>query len=66
MRRGDIWTVAGGKDYADKARPVVIIQRMMLIHAKPAEGRQGLMRCNFRTGERAIAHRVLRREDGLK
>ena len=26
MRRGDIWTVAGGKDYAGKARPVVIIQ----------------------------------------
>ena len=26
MRRGDIWTVAGGKDYAGKPRPVVIIQ----------------------------------------
>lgn len=26
MRRGDIWTVAGGKDYADKPRPVVIVQ----------------------------------------
>ncbi len=26
MRRGDIWTVAGGKDYAGKARPVVIVQ----------------------------------------
>lgn len=26
MRRGDIWTVAGGKDYAGKARPVVILQ----------------------------------------
>jgi mRNA interferase MazF len=26
MRRGDIWTVAGGKDYAGKARPVAIIQ----------------------------------------
>jgi mRNA interferase MazF len=25
MRRGDIWTVAGGKDYAGKARPVVIL-----------------------------------------
>jgi mRNA interferase MazF len=23
---GDIWTVAGGKDYAGKARPVVILQ----------------------------------------
>jgi mRNA interferase MazF len=26
MRRGDIWTVAGGKDYAGKARPIVILQ----------------------------------------
>jgi mRNA interferase MazF len=26
MRRGDIWTVAGGKDYAVKPRPVVIVQ----------------------------------------
>ena len=26
MRRGEIWTVAGGKDYAGKPRPVVIIQ----------------------------------------
>src|SRR5450631_3699626 len=26
MRRGHIWTVAGGKDYAGKARPVVILQ----------------------------------------
>lgn len=26
MRRGEIWTAAGGKDYAGKPRPVVIIQ----------------------------------------
>jgi mRNA interferase MazF len=26
VRRGDIWTVAGGKDYAGKPRPVVIMQ----------------------------------------
>ena len=26
MRRGDIWTVAGGQDYAGKPRPVVILQ----------------------------------------
>lgn len=26
MRRGDIWTVARGKDYAGKPRPVVILQ----------------------------------------
>ena len=26
MKRGDIWTVAGGKDYAGTPRPVVILQ----------------------------------------
>ncbi len=26
MRRGEIWTDAGGKDYAGKPRPVVIVQ----------------------------------------
>src|SRR4051794_32180222 len=26
MRRGDIWTVAGGKDYAGKPRRAVIVQ----------------------------------------
>ena len=26
MRRGDIWIVAGGRDYAGKPRPVVIVQ----------------------------------------
>jgi mRNA interferase MazF len=26
MRRGEIWTVSGGKDYAGKPRPVVIVQ----------------------------------------
>jgi mRNA interferase MazF len=26
MRRGEIWTVAGGRDYARKPRPVVILQ----------------------------------------
>ena len=26
MKRGDIWTVAGGKDYAGKPRPAVIVQ----------------------------------------
>ena len=26
MKRGEIWTVAGGKDYAGKPRPVLIIQ----------------------------------------
>ncbi len=26
MKRGDIWTVSGGPDYAGKPRPVVIVQ----------------------------------------
>jgi mRNA interferase MazF len=26
MKRGEIWTVAGGKDYASKPRPVAIVQ----------------------------------------
>ncbi|HXY23792.1 MAG TPA: type II toxin-antitoxin system PemK/MazF family toxin [Candidatus Acidoferrum sp.] len=26
MRRGEIWTVAGGQDYAGKPRPAVILQ----------------------------------------
>ena len=26
LKRGDIWTVAGGKDYAGKPRPIVIVQ----------------------------------------
>ncbi len=26
MRRGDLWTVSGGNDYAGKPRPVVIVQ----------------------------------------
>jgi mRNA interferase MazF len=26
MRRGEIWTVSGGTDYAGKPRPVVIVQ----------------------------------------
>ena len=26
MTRGEVWTAAGGKDYAEKPRPVVIVQ----------------------------------------
>lgn len=26
MNRGEVWTVAGGKDYAGKPRPAVIVQ----------------------------------------
>lgn len=26
MKRGDVWTVAGGRDYAGKPRPAVVLQ----------------------------------------
>jgi mRNA interferase MazF len=26
LRRGEIWTIAGGKDYAGKPRPAVVLQ----------------------------------------
>ncbi len=26
MRRGEIWTIAGGRDYAGKPRPAVVLQ----------------------------------------
>jgi len=26
VRRGEVWTAAGGKDYAGKPRPIVIVQ----------------------------------------
>lgn len=26
MKRGEVWTVSGGRDYAGKARPAVIVQ----------------------------------------
>ena len=26
MKRGELWTAAGGKDYAGKPRPIVIVQ----------------------------------------
>jgi mRNA interferase MazF len=26
MKRGEVWTVSGGKDYAGKPRPVVVVQ----------------------------------------
>jgi len=26
VRRGEVWTVSGGKDYAGKPRPIVIVQ----------------------------------------
>ncbi len=32
MKRGEIWTVAGGKDHAGKPRSVVIIQDDSFMH----------------------------------
>lgn len=45
MRRGDIWTVAGGKDYAGKARPVVILQDDSF------DGTDSITVCAFTTDE---------------
>lgn len=45
MKRGEIWTVAGGKDYAGKPRPVVIIQDDSF------DGTESVTICAFTTDE---------------
>lgn len=45
MRRGEIWTVSGGKDYAGKPRPVVILQDDSF------EGTASITICAFTTDE---------------
>ena len=45
MRRGDVWTVAGGKNYAGKARPVVILQDDSF------DGTDSITICAFTTDE---------------
>jgi len=45
MRRGDVWTVAGAKDYAGKARPVVILQDDSF------EGTESITICAFTTDD---------------
>jgi mRNA interferase MazF len=45
MRRGEIWTVAGGSDYAGKPRPVVIMQDNSF------DGTDSLTVCAFTTDE---------------
>jgi mRNA interferase MazF len=45
MRRGDIWTVAGGQDYAGKPRPVVIVQDDSF------DGTDSITVCAFTTDE---------------
>ena len=45
MKRGDVWTVAGGKDYAGKARPVVILQDDSF------DGTDSITICAFTTDE---------------
>jgi mRNA interferase MazF len=45
MKRGDIWTVAGGKDYAGKPRPVVIVQDDSF------DGTDSITVCTFTTDE---------------
>ena len=45
MRRGDIWTVAGGRDYAGKPRPAVIVQDDSF------DGTDSITICAFTTDE---------------
>src|SRR5208282_913627 len=45
MRRGDIYTVAGGKDYVGKPRPVVIVQDDSF------DGTDSITVCAFTTDE---------------
>ncbi|WGJ15145.1 type II toxin-antitoxin system PemK/MazF family toxin [Methylocapsa sp. D3K7] len=45
MRRDDIWTVAGGKDYAGTPRPVVIVQDDSF------DATDSITVCAFTTGE---------------
>jgi len=45
MRRGEVWTVAGGQDYAGKPRPVVIVQDDSF------DGTDSLTICAFTTDE---------------
>jgi mRNA interferase MazF len=45
MRRGEIWTASGGKDYSGKPRPVVIIQDDAFNETK------SITVCSFTTNE---------------
>ena len=46
MKRGEIWTVAGGVDYAGKPRPAVIVQNDSF------DGTASVTICIFTTNER--------------
>jgi mRNA interferase MazF len=45
MKRGEVWTVAGGKDYAGKPRPVVVVQDDSF------DGTDSITVCAFTTDE---------------
>jgi mRNA interferase MazF len=45
VRRGEVWTVAGGKDYAGKPRPCVIVQDDSF------DGTESITLCAFTTDE---------------
>jgi len=45
MKRGEIWTVSGGKDYAGKPRPAVILQDDSF------DGTDSITLCAFTTDE---------------
>lgn len=45
MKRGEIWTAAGGKDYSGKPRPVVILQDDRF------DGTDSITVCGFTTNQ---------------
>ncbi|TCU30963.1 mRNA interferase MazF [Rhizobium azibense] len=45
MRRGDIWSVSGGKGYAGKPRPVVVV------HDEAFDATDSIIICAFTTDE---------------
>nr|WP_074063940.1 type II toxin-antitoxin system PemK/MazF family toxin [Rhizobium etli] len=50
MRRGDIWSVSGGKGYAGKPRPVVVV------HDEAFDATDSIIICAFTTDETDAPH----------
>jgi len=44
MRRGELWTVAGGADYAGKPQPIVIVQEDSFDATASITSRNGICR----------------------
>ena len=50
MKRGDIWTVAGGPDYAGKPRPAAFSRTTLLMGQLRLSGWQGYGNCRSDIG----------------